>query len=414
MAGTVPSTIAPASKSWLGIGREGLMSAGLTGQPVLPTATIALDKNDYSPEDTPKFLPDEAIRGVMAQLYNDILGVEDATFSFGGPAFLDTEGYWLDNAFGDMSSTGSSASSTTTLNSGGSIGSTQVVLASGSGYSSASSVQIDTGSVAEVVVLSTAPSAGTITFASNPLRFSHSSGASVSVVVAPYTHKFAILNSGSGQPNTHTLTDYTSLTPTVGARAYPSACVSQLDFTGNSEQLLMAKVSGNSWLSAPANSTPTNTTSFTVPVANWRATVQVGGTPYYNFGEWTVSIKRQLQIYWTAQGAQNPYVIARGGLGVTAGLNQTVSSDETALNWMLNGAPLALQFQITNGLAGASQLSLTINMTRAQAVKSKPTRNAVLIGYDNSWEATANSTDVGGSAGLGPCTVTLVNATPTY
>ena len=412
--GTVPSTVAPSSKSWLGIGREGLMSAGLTGQAVLPTATVALDKNSYQPEDTPKFLPDEAIRGVMAQLYNDVLGVEDATFSFGGPAFLDTTGYWLDNVFGDMSSTGTSASSTTTLNSGGTIGSTQVVLASGSGYSSASSVQIDTGSVAEVVVLSAAPSGGTITFASNPLRFSHSSGASVSVVVGPYTHKWAILNSGNGQPPTHTITDWTGLTPTVGARAYTSACVSQLDFTGNAEQLLMQKVSGNSWLSQPAQSTPTNTTSFVVPVANWRSTVQIGGVQNNSFGEWTVSIKRMLQVYWTAQSAQSPFVIARGGLAITAGINQGVATDETMLNYLLAGAPLSLQFQVTNGLTGISELSLTINMTRAVEVKSKPTRNAVLIGYDSEFEATANSTDVGGSAGLGPGTVTLIDNVPTY
>src|ERR1035438_3598802 len=115
MAGTVPSIIAPSSKTWLGVGREGLMALGLTGQPVLPTNTIPLDKNSYQPEDTPKFLPDEAIRGVMAQLYNDILGVEDATFSFGGPMFLDVGGFWLDNAFGDLSTVGSGTTSSTTV-----------------------------------------------------------------------------------------------------------------------------------------------------------------------------------------------------------------------------------------------------------------------------------------------------------
>ena len=210
VVGTIPSFIAPSSKSWLGVGRE--LVTGLS--PVLPTNTIPLDMSSYQPEDTPKFLHDEAIRGVMAQLYNDILGVEDATFSFGGPMFLDVGGFWIDNTFGDLSTTGTSASSTTTLNSGGTIGSTQVVLASGSGYSSAASVQIDTGSVSEVVVLSSAPAGGTITFANDPLRFAHGSGVAASVVVGPYTHKWAILNTGSGQPPTTTLTDFTNLTAT--------------------------------------------------------------------------------------------------------------------------------------------------------------------------------------------------------
>jgi hypothetical protein len=410
MAGTIPSTVAPSSKSWLGVGRE--LVPGLN--PVLPTNTIPVDKNSYQPEDTPKFLPDEAIRGVMAQLYNDILGVEDATFSFGGPAFLDVAGFWCDNVFGDLSTTGTSASSTTTLSTAGTVGSTTVVLASGSGYSSAASVQIDTGSVSEVVVLSSPPAGGTISFSNDPLRFAHGTGVAASVVVAPYTHKWAILNSGTGQPPTHSLTDFTNLTPTVGARTYPGACVSSMDFTGNSEQLLMQKVTGNSWLSAPATSTPTNTTAFVIPQPNWRSTVSVGGSQVYNIGEWTAQIKRQLQIYWTAQGAQNPYIIARGGLGMEIGLNFSVASDESALNDMLSSGPLAVQIQLDNGLTSINHLQLTINATKAQTVKSKPTRNAVLIGYDNQLECVANTTDVGGSAGLGPCTVTLINSIATY
>jgi hypothetical protein len=409
MAGTIPSVVAPSSKTWLGLGRE-----LTTGQPVLPVATQALDKNSFQPEDTPKFLPDEAIRGVMAMLYNDILGVEDATFSFGGPAFLDVAGYWLDNVFGDLSSTGTSAASTTTVNTAGTIGATSVVLASGSGYSSASSVQIDTGSVAEVVVLSTAPAGGTITFSNDPLRFAHGTGVAASVVVGPFTHKWGILNSGSGQPPTHTLTDYTSLTPSVGARSYPSACVSQMDFTGSAEQLLMGKVSGNSWLSAPAVSTPVNTTSFVIPQPNWRSTVMVGGSQIYDIGEWSVAIKRMLQVYWTAQGAQQPYIIARGGLGMTANLNYSVAQDESPLNLMLTTGPVALQFQLDNGLTSVNHLQLTINATKAQAVKSKVDRNAVLVGYQDELECVANTTDVGGSAGLGPCTVTLIDNVATY
>lgn len=410
VVGTIPSFIAPSSKSWLGVGRE--LVPGLN--PVLPTNTIPLDMSSYQPEDTPKFLHDEAIRGVMAQLYNDILGVEDATFSFGGPMFLDVGGFWIDNAFGDLSTTGTSASSTTTLSVAGTIGATQLVLASGAGYSSAASVQVDTGSISEVVVLSSPPAGGTISFSNDPLRFAHGTGASVSVVVGPYTHKWAILNTGSGQPPTTTLTDFTNLTPTVGARAYPSACVSQMDFTGNSEQLLMQKVSGNSWLSTPATQTPTNTTAFTIPQPNWRSTVSVGGSQVYNVTEWTAAVKRQLQIYWTAQAAQSPYVIARGGLGMSIGLNFGVASDESALNDMLSSGPLAVQIQLDNGLTSVNHLQLTINATKAQTEKSKPTRNAVLIGYDNSLECVANTTDVGGSGGIGPCTVTLINNIPTY
>ena len=54
-----------------------------------------MDKGSYAPEDMPKFLPDEALRGVMGGLFNDIIGPADASFSFGGPNFLDIHGFML-------------------------------------------------------------------------------------------------------------------------------------------------------------------------------------------------------------------------------------------------------------------------------------------------------------------------------
>ena len=43
---------------------------------------------------------------------------------------------------------------------------------------------------------------------------------------------------------------------------------------------------------------------------------------------------------------------------MTIGVNQGVASDETALNWMLNGAPLAIQIQLDNGLTSVNHLQL--------------------------------------------------------
>jgi len=127
-----------------------------------------------------------------------------------------------------------------------------------------------------------------------------------------------------------------------------------------------------------------------------------------------VSIKRALQTYWTALNAQNPYVIARGGLGLTWNLDFTVAVDESPLSDMLTSGYQSVVMALTNGLTGVNKLGVTITTSRAQAVKSKPTRNAVLVGYSTEWEATANSTDIGGSGGIGPGTVTIYNATPTY
>src|SRR5271165_1167367 len=132
--------VAPASKSWLGIGRE--LSLGTA---VLPTQTIPLLKNSFQPEDTPKWLHDEAIRGSMAMIFNDIQGVTDSTFSYGGPAFLDVEGYFLDNLFGDKSDTATTYGTTQTTSSPIAIGGTIVGVGSTAGLLNGGYAAIDTG-----------------------------------------------------------------------------------------------------------------------------------------------------------------------------------------------------------------------------------------------------------------------------
>jgi len=400
----IPTTVAPSVKSWLGIARE------LTvGTPVLPVVTIPLDKGSYEPEDTPMFLPDEAIRGAMALLYGEILGVEDATFSYGGPVFGDVYGFFLDNVFGDLSSVGTNtAGGSSTTHAALAAGVTTLSAASGTGFAIGQNVQIGTGTTAEIIKL-TAVTGTSLTFTNNPLRFAHSSAATLHTVIGPYTHTFAALNSGSGQPPTHTVTDYTGLTPTVGARAYPSTCIAQIDFTGNAEQLFTAKVSGNSWVSAPSASAPTLSTNFVVPLPNWRASVKVGGVQIYNVGDWTVSIKRQLQVYFTNQGFQNPFIIARGPLDATGTLNYTVAEDETPLTQMLSNTQPILQFIVNNGLSTTNQIQYTFNIQKAAFIKSKISRSAVLVGYEDDWQAIANTTNVGGSGGLSPIQMVVVN-----
>jgi hypothetical protein len=405
--------VAPASKSWLGVARELNL-----GTAVLPVQTIPLLKNSFQPEDAPKWLHDEAIRGSMALVFNDIQGVEDSTFSYGGPAFLDVEGFFLDNLFGDKSDVATNYFGTTTATAASSIGGTVQALTSTANFTVGQYAQVGTGSLAEIVGPITIQT-GTIYFGQTPLRFPHANGGTVYAVTGatsgPYTHTWNILNNSSGQPPTHTFTDYTSLTASVGARAYPGACVGVIDITGNSEQLLEFKMTGNAWVSQPAASTPTNTVTTVIPVPNWRSTVTVAGTEIFDVGEWSVSLKRTLQVYWTDQGTtQNPYIIARGPLDATGMLNYTVPTDESPLTQMLNNTQPTLSINIGNGLSGLSTLSATIAVQVCAFEKAKPSRSEVLIGYQDDWQAVANSTNTGGSGGLGPVTVTVINNTPTY
>ena len=420
-------SVAPSTRSWLGVARE--LTAGT---PVSPTNTIPMDAKSYSPEDTPKFLPDEAIRGSMALLYEDIIGPADATFSFGGPAFLDTHGFFLDSAFGDLSTTGTVSAGTSTAFSGSpAVGATVATVGNGTTFTVGQTVQFDSGSIAEVVTL-TATASTSIGFGNNPLRFAHGASGTVFTVVAPFTHTFALLNSQLGyggvpgaQPPTLTLTDNTNLnyggtpgTNTAGARAYPSSCVSAVDISGNVEQLLDFKVTGNSWVSIPAAVTPTNTISNIIPQANWKSSLYIGGTAAANLittnGEWAVNIKRQLQVYWTSQGTISPFIIARGPLSAMLSMKFTAPADETPLSYMLYQGPLWVHIVLNSGNTGGTSLSMTIDANTVQFTKSKPGRSAVLMDFDNTGECIANTTNVGGTGGLGPVTVKLVNQIPTY
>jgi hypothetical protein len=412
------TAVHPASLSFLGLSRQPTPGAaqlpgaypGISGM----ASTIPLDKSSYSPEDTPHWLLDTSIRGSMAQVFQLIQGPEDASFSYGGPFYGDIEGYFFDNTFGDLSTTGSTPTNSTaiigTIPTAGITG----TLTSIAGYGTSSTVQIGTGPISEVVIIS-GIAGSVITFANTPTRFAHPGG-TASTVTGPYTHVFNILNSGSGQPPLLSATDYTGITAVTGARTYSDLCTSQVDITGNTEQLLEMKMTGNSWQSVPAagTSAPANLPSPAVPVAAWDTTITVGGSAMTQAGDWGFSIKRELQVYWVAQGTQSPFVIARGTLDATANLNYTVATDETGLLLMLQNQQPPLVVTTTNGLSGTALIQLQITAAVAGYTSAKPNRGAVLTGYDDQIQCVANSTNSGGSGGLGPITVSLTNNVPTY
>jgi hypothetical protein len=452
--------IYPGVLSWLGIARE------LTGgTPVLPVYTQPLDQGSFEPEDTPKFLQDKAIRGSMTDLFYETLGVESASFSFGGPNFLDTHGYFFDNVFGDLSTTAGLITTTlaTITTTGGSIGSLTITTsgAPNAACTPGSYIQIGTAAVSNTPgsyvneVLTVVSTGATSIVVAQPLRFGHgtavTSGSTVAgstivtlvpATVASFTHRFAALNSNLGyggaygaQPPTHTFTDVTNIvnvlqnstgygsaaTNTYGARWYPFACLKNIDFSGNAEQLLGIKMAGDSFLSSPVTGgAPVLNVTNSRPLPNWNSTVttlgNAGQTIATDVGEFSVSFKRQTQVYWTVQGSQTPFVIARGPLTMDGTIQYDPTNNEFPLDYMLLNAQAPMSIVCTNAGIPNSGTPFTLTFTASQVanVKSKIMRSKALIGYGNTFEGVGNSVDVGGSGGLGPGTITLVNNIPTY
>jgi hypothetical protein len=442
--------IYPGVLSWLGIARE--LTAG-TG--VLPVYTQPLEQGSYEFEDTPKFLKDEAVRGDMTNLFYETLGVESATFSIGGPNFLDTHGYFFDNVFGDLSTTCSALGTSGTVTGTVAIGAVSCTLASAppAAFSAGTYVQLGTALTSstnsynnEVIQISSTAASNVINFANTPARFVHAPGSSTagSTVMSlasgtSFTHRFAALNSALGyggaygaQPPTHTFSDITNIVNvmtsatygtapvnTYGARWYQSGVCKSIDFSGNAEQLLGIKLQGDSYLSQaiPTGTAPTVNVTGARPIPNWNSTVTILDQGQVNtIGEFSVSFKRATTVYWTVQGSQTPFVIARGPLNMDGSIQYDPTITELPLDIMLKNAQGPMTITCSNaGIPNAGQaFTLTFTASQVANIKSKIMRSKLLIGYQNSFEGVANSTDIGGSGGLGPGTVTLINGIPTY
>ncbi|MEU5596696.1 phage tail tube protein [Streptomyces sp. NPDC020298] len=376
----------------------------------------------FTPSDKPTFLKDQSWRGSMGtDAFAQILGVGTADVSLGGPVYGDTMGFWLRNVLGDVAVTGTpTGSGSTTLSSSAVAGATSVSTAAS--IPNGTIVQIGSGATAEVFTTGTPSGAGpyTIPLASptGGLAYAHASAQAVVPLqsAGPFTYAWSLLNSGGGQPASHTLTHSLGTTATSGARQYPGFCLSQCNFTFNAESELFAWTGqGTSWPSVAAGSAPTANPTTVLPTASWRTKVGIGGpasggTLVNTVMDGEVDITRELQPVFTATGNRTPYIIQRGGLSVAGKLNFGAVSDESVLLYMLNNTQPQVQFVCDNGLAGANQVVVQIDMNSAVFTQADPDTSKAAVGYQASFQANFNTTNAGGSGGMSPIKVSVTCA----
>jgi hypothetical protein len=405
----------PVERRAVGIAKE-----VTAGTPVLPTATIPVEK--FAPDDKITGLIDKSWRQSMAEEYAYIQGTYNTDLDLGGPVYADTIGYSLLNLFGDYTSTGTATTPNSTLSAPAVAGATSITVVSGTGFLANQWIQVGpdaTGGAEIVQVLSVATNTITLT-SSTPLRFGHANASAVtntSAGAGNYTHVFSLLNSGTNgaQPPTHTLTDITGIPATNLARVYSSCCFSDIVLTGNATALLTWDGKASGWLSAIAASIPTVSVSTQPTQAAWNSIVGVGGpatggTLNSYVEEWVLNIQRKLGIYWTAQGVQNPYIIARGGLAASLTLKfGPAPSEAQLLNFLNNTQP---QVQIIATGPNSSSIQIDAQLTAFDTAKIADGKEA--FGYDVSAKLIGNTTNVGFSAGFSPCKITLKNAVPSY
>jgi hypothetical protein len=230
----------------------------------------------------------------------------------------------------------------------------------------------------------------------------------------PYTHATALLNSGQGQPKTHTLTHATGIPAGTGARVYASSALSELTIKYNAEsELCTYEAKGTSWGSAIASVAPTAAPSAVPPMASWRGLLGLagpagGGTLVPTMAESEVTLKRKLDALYTVSGSQQPYIIQRGELEFSGKIT-FIAADETPLTKMLASTQEQLQILLGNGVTGAGQRSLTIDCAQGAYSSAKIDQGKTASMYEVEFDGIANSTNAGTSGGLSPCKITVIN-----
>lgn len=409
-----PATFA-STKQFIGIAPEVTQ-----GTAVAMTATQLL--TTFTPVDAPTFLKDQSWRGSMGtDSFAQIPGVGTATHSLGGPVYGDTAGFWLRNILGDLATTGTpTGSGATTLSTSAAAGATSIT--SVASVPAATLVQIGSGATAEVVTTGTPTGSGPyvlpITTPASGLLFAHASAQAVAPVVTagPFTYTWSLLNSGGGQPVSHTLTHSLGPTASVGARQYPGFCMSGMNFTFNAESELFGWTGqGTSWPSVIPGAAPTAAPTAILPIASWKTKVGIGGpasggTLVNTVTDGEFDIVRELTPYFTATGSQTPYIIQRGGVSVTGKLNFGAVSDESALLYMLNNTQPQVQLLASNGLAGVNLITVQIDCQVAAFTSAAVDSSKAAVGYQDGFEAVFNTTNAGGSGGMSPIKVSVTCA----
>jgi hypothetical protein len=414
---TIPSSIYPVFESSLLVGRETTIDTAPTAFTGIPTGPLQTNQKVT-------WLEDMNLRGSNVKVYDLEEGPVWAEITIPeSPLYGDTIGNILFSLLGDYTTTGTAGTPTWTTSGALSAGATSIAVTTGSVATSGTFIQVDTGVNAEVVTVGTGSTSTNIVLnTATPLRFSHLTTISITTVVAPFTHVFSLINPSSSTGNTSAQPPtYTFLHRNLIAGS-GNYYADQYSYTRMTDLTLTAKKDG--WFSwsgkavaylrgyPSANYAPSFTTVKAQP--SWKSVISLASTTTYNVSEISFNLSREMDIVTTADGSQNPYVIAAGPVTATFNMDFDAASDESPLTAMLNNTQGTLSYTLSNGGSGAGLVSTSIAAQQAGYKNSPLSPMKSLWGWKVSGDLVANTTNSGNSGGYSPIQVTLQNAISSY
>lgn len=220
---------------------------------------------------------------------------------------------------------------------------------------------------------------------------------------SPNTWTLALLNSGTQQPTSHTV----SLFDAVGQLQWAGCKVSQLQFDYDAGALLKwtATLAGLASTVPGSMSMPAQSSEIVMP--SWAAACQVGGSAEVRLLTAQVTLARQVTAKYNATGAQTPWLQRSDVLGVTGKLAVAVATDSYR-SLFLAGSVSSLDLNYQTG-SGAGLRQLELHCSNVVLTQSARTYGSKWVEVEASFEAAANATDAGASGGLSPVKATLRN-----
>jgi len=234
---------------------------------------------------------------------------------------------------------------------------------------------------------------------------------------SPFAHKVSVMNpaasnSYKAQPVSNTFTAYNGVAATSGAWQIASAALSQLviEFDASSG-LLTWTCTANGWPSVVAGSRPTSAPSTVPPIAAWRGTMGLGGpasggTLVKNLATAKITINREIENQFMADGTQNPQAIGRGAVSSVDFEATFLATDSVVWSDMMNNTKPQVQWLFN---VSASQ-QVQLDMQVAAFKVAKPNYGNKLVRWDTSGSGERNSTNAGATGGLASFQATVTNA----
>ncbi len=384
---------------WVGLGKETV--TGTFAPPVDWIPVLAFDGFNNV-----HYIADKGIRGSAVEVYGYVPAQGEGEISFSGDVFPESIPRVLLGLMGELASV-----TTRTVSDGVTTISAATITSATAAFTQADigrTVTAGSNFAANTTIIGI--TSATVAVTSTAATASGTALALVVGTTAQYAHNITVLNTAPMVPPTYSLTVYNGVT----YEGYTGLLFSEAAFKFAADGLLgySCKALGN--LSATQTGPYTAAFNANPPIASWTGSMSFAGTVTALLESADVTIKRPVNPIPNIDTVQSPYKIWPGALSCGGKAMFIYESDAIAITPYKAGTIQAAVLNFSTG-TGAAKRSLQFVMSKLLFINpTKPVWAKDYVQTDSTFEAVANTTDAGASAGYCPVRAQLQSAITAY